>query len=154
MGGKRAPGLLANCMAEISRPPTWRIVAAFLVAPLGAACLLAFFFPAAHGVPWAESVARTTIIYGVFGTYPLTIVFGTPAFLILRNHLKPTLLNCTAIGGIVAFVPALLLVALHPAAKDGSWLETATMLLGAAGLGMVAGALFWLIAAAGTEVAS
>jgi hypothetical protein len=136
-------------MDEASRPPTWRIVAAFLLAPLGAACVLAYFFPAAHGVPWAESIVRTTFIYGVFGAYPLTIVFGTPLFLILRNRVRATPVSCAVSGSVVVLVPALLLLAFHPASKDGSWLEAAAILSGAAGLGLVAGLLFWFIAAAG-----
>ena len=133
-------------MPELGRPSAWRIATAFLVVPIAMAFMVACIQPVAHGVGLLENIARTTVIYALFGTYPVTLALAVPAYLLVRNRLRPTLFNCAGIGGMVAAVPTLLLIVFRPAE-----IAQSAILAGAIGIGLLAGAAFWLIAAAGFE---
>lgn len=86
-----------------------RIGAAFLLAPLVGSFALALIQPAYDGLPYWDRVARTTYLYALLGAYPQTLVFGVPAFFILRPRVKPSALSCGVTGALVAIVPWLLL---------------------------------------------
>lgn len=97
-------------------------------------------------------------IFGfLFVALPLTVVIGVPLFQILRKRVRLTFWASSLAGVVVLYLPlsVLLLISLatKPAPSDGQgpgWLELAEA-LGVAGLGAVAGFVFWLIAAAGLK---
>lgn len=149
------------------RPPRWRVVAAFLLAPALASVVVASVAPLYAGLPSLnERIISTAFIYAVIGAYPPTLVLGVPAYLILRKRVAPTIWACAFVGAVVAAAPWVVVASLaNPdfASVDGratvvhgvktlwGWLgvaKTAGMLglCGAAG-----GALFWLVAAAGVQ---
>lgn len=149
------------------RPPRWRIIAAFLIAPLVAAFVLACYLPAYDGLPHiSDRIIRSTALYCFFGGYPTSLAFGVPAYLLLRRRVKPTWWACALAGGAVAAAPWLFLTLLPPGAatfeqtgqhvtvQNGvrtlwGWIEG----LGFAGeigaLGLIGGLCFWLVAVAG-----
>jgi hypothetical protein len=147
-------------------PPTWRIVAGFLVAPLVAALAMAFVEPLFNGLPFSERVYRTTIVYCVFGAYPSTVILGLPAFFLLRRRVRASPINCALAGACVAALPWLVLWLVstpdysfdggHVAVANGhttgwGWIELVEMLLEMPAFGGLAGAAFWLVASAGVE---
>jgi hypothetical protein len=148
-----------------SSPIRWRIVAAFLLAPLIAAFALACFQPLYAGLPsLSDRILRTTLLYVLFGGYPAALVLGVPAFLILRKKLRPSALNCAVTGAVVASFPWLLLGLIsnpdyaysngHITHQNGAktwwgWVDLFTSVSDIAALGGLAGVVFWAIAAAG-----
>jgi hypothetical protein len=148
-------------------PPAWRIVVAFLVVPGVASLLLAIIMPAYDGLESIyERVWRSAVVYGIFGAYPSAVIFGVPLFFVLRRHFDAKLVNCALAGAAVAAFPWFLLSVLslpdsasidgRATVIDGSltvygW-YTNLKFVGQIGLfGGSAGALFWLIAVAGTK---
>jgi hypothetical protein len=122
--------------------------------------------PAYGGLPnIADRVYRTFLIYLFIGAWPPTILVGAPTYLVLRNRLRPTTLNCVLAGAVVASLPWLLLAVVLPGADysyDGGhvtvehgqktlwgWLDLATATGSLALVGAFAGFVFWVIAAAG-----
>lgn len=147
-------------------PPRWRVAAAFLMVPALAALSIAIAMPLYSGLPsMTERIWKSALAYGVFGAYPPTIIFGIPAYLVLRKHFKPRLINCAFVGAFVAALPwALLALASTPdqasiddraTVIDGSktafgWLMDAQALAQIALFGALGGFLFWARAIAGS----
>jgi len=113
-----------------------------------------------------ERIWRSALAFAVFGAYPATVILGIPGFFILRRRFDATLINCLLTGAVVAALPWFILstLALPDSAHigglatvaDGSltaygWLTNLTVVGRIAFLGAVGGALFWLIAAAGSR---
>lgn len=143
-----------------------RVLLAFLVVPGLAALLMATFQPAYDGLEsYLERVWRTAVIYGLFGAYPTALIFGVPAFIILRDRIDGTWLNCALVGAGVAAAPWLAIILLAPNADQASIGGRATVVDGArtvfgwlndlqsvgfiAIFGVFAGLFFWLIATGG-----
>ncbi len=120
----------------------WRVVSAFLLAPLITAFALACAQPPyLGGLP---AVLKATVVFALIGGYPAAILLGVPAFLILRRIARPSALNCAATGACVATLPWLAL-----ALVTGFWREAINFLafLGIiATAGAVGGVVFWVIA--------
>ena len=155
-----------NPTPDRTYPPAWRVIAAFLIAPGFAALLMAMLMPAYDGIPDPlERVWRSALIFAVFGAYPTTLIFAIPAFFMLRRHFDAKLLNCSLAGAGVAALPWLILSMIsqpdsastngRATVIDGSlttygWLEILTFVGQIAAFGAAGGALFWVIAAAGS----
>jgi hypothetical protein len=108
------------------------------------------------------------MMFGIFGAYPTTLVFGGPAFLVLQGRIAANWINCVAAGAVVAALPWFLLSLLGPAADEASIGGQATVINGVrtgygwlvefqfigevALFGAVAGLLFWLIATGGRNL--
>ena len=146
------------------RPPAWRVVAAFVVAPGAAALVMAAATPLYAGLDPGERLWRSAATFAAFGAYPAALVLGVPACFLLRGRLAPSLVNCASAGAVIAALPwfALSLLSGPDQASidgratviDGSrtaygWLTQATFLGGIALFGALGGAVFWLVAAAG-----
>jgi hypothetical protein len=80
-----------------------------------AAIVLAYLEPDYAGLgSKGERMARTAPFY-LFGAYVQTMIFGLPAFFILRKCLQPTVWNCVMVGSVIAAAPWLALGLLsHP----------------------------------------
>ena len=145
-------------------PPAWRVVVAFITAPAIAALLMATIAPAySDALPMLERILKTAILYAVFGAYPFTLVLGLPAYLLLRHHIKPTIINCMAVGSAVVVLPALIISMMPSGVTQSSvggraiivdgqrtlygWQTFAESLLHLAAYGAVGGFVFWLIVA-------
>jgi hypothetical protein len=89
-----------------------------------------------------------------------------PAFLILRNRVSASALNCGLAGALVASIPWLILGLVsnpdqgyshgHVTHENGvktwwSWIDLLTFVAEIAALGAFAGVVFWTVAAAGTK---
>lgn len=150
---------------ERSYPPRWRVAVAFVLVPALTALSFAIAIPLYAGLPsLMERVWRSALFYGLFGAYPSALVLGVPAYFVLRRHFAPRLINCALAGAGVAASPWLLLTMVsapdqasigeRATVVNGSytafgWLMNAQS-IGEIGLaGAVAGALFWVISAAG-----
>jgi hypothetical protein len=120
-----------------------RIVAAFLLGPLAGALAFAIASPIDVGPenPLVR-VLRTTLAYAVLGAYPTTLVFGVPVFLVLNGRVRPTVIKCCLIGGILAAAPWLG-IGLKSTPLN-AYLQLAGEL---ATFGAVGGAAFWLVLA-------
>lgn len=146
---------------HIIRPPFWRLALAFIVVPGAAALLMAILQPLYAGLSsYWDRVFGTALVYAVVGAYPAAIVLGVPAYLLVRNRLRPTIINCAMVGAIVASLPWLVL-ALISSPDYASYGDSVTYENGritVAGLfhlfiemgqicifGAGAGVLFWLI---------
>ena len=151
-------------MAEAPiKPPIWRVVLAFLLAPAAGALVYACLMTLYAGLPdLAGRVWRTFLLYLLFGGYPTAIVLGLPAFLVLKSRLGPTPLNCAVVGAAIASVPWLLLGLLsspnhaysngHVTHNNGSitlWglFDLGVFVAQVAALGFFAGLVFWAVAA-------
>lgn len=149
-------------------PPTWRALLALAIVPGFAAFLMATVEPSYAGLDSQyERIWRTGVIFSLFGAYPPAVVFGLPAYFILRSKVAGTWLNCAITGAAVAGLPWLLLTLFGPAADQASIGDRATVIDGTrtaygwivelqfigliAPYGAVAGLLFWVIAAAGSK---
>ena len=146
-------------------PPAWRVALAFALAPGAAALFMALLTPAYDGLPsWFERVWRTAQILSAIGAYPSALVFGLPAYLMLRRHFSANLLGCLIVGFVVAALPwALLLIGsgASEASINGratvingqttayGWLKNAEFLLTIGLFGAFGGFVFWAVAAAG-----
>lgn len=130
--------------------------------------VMACLEPLYAGLPSLEDrIVRTAMIYCLFGAYPMTLVFGVPAFFVLRKRLRPSVLNCGLAGVGVAGIPTLIL-AIMPngtteAIDDGhvtvlhghrtmwGWLFAGQGVLEMAAYGLLAGLIFWAIIAVGPK---
>ncbi|WP_375290983.1 hypothetical protein [Qipengyuania sp.] len=127
-----------------------------------AAFTLAMFQPLYAGLDsYLERVGRTGLVFTLFA-YPFGLLLGVPSYVFLRDRVKPTWLNCTFVGALVAATPWLLFALLPPSADQASIGGRATVVNGAttaygylialqfAGIialsGALAGLLFWVIA--------
>lgn len=141
-------------------PAPWRLVLAFVIAPLFAATVLTIL-----QLGWSTS--PTKLIGSVqllsIGAFPAAALFGLPAYFILRNIAAPSLLNCTVVGAVVAVLPGLLLGLLpmsehfqfsvggHATVVDGhltAWGRDLwrASLIKTAVAGLAGGAVFWALA--------
>lgn len=143
-------------------PAAWRIVLAFLAAPLAPAFLYALqtLF---DGLP-NGSYFKTGMTFAVLGGYPAALLFGVPLFFALRNRVDPRLWVLVLAGGGVAAAPWILLTLFAPqpdqaqigtriTVLDGrmtlwGWLESGAMIGQVFLLGAVGGLVFWLAAVA------
>lgn len=147
-------------------PPNWRVAAAVILVPAFAAVSLAIAMPIYDGLPtMAERIWRSALVYAVIGAYPPAVVFGVPAYFVLRRHFDAHLFNCALVGAVVATLPwmFLMLVSAPDQASIGNratvingsytafgWLMNAHFLGEIALAGALGGALFWAIAVAGS----
>lgn len=108
------------------------------------------------------SYLQWVTLFAVLGGYPATLIFGLPAFLILRSRLEPRFLYVTIAGGLVAAIPWLLLVLFgsnpdtamigeHVTVRDGmkttwGWIEGLKLVGGVFLWGLVGGIAFWFAA--------
>jgi hypothetical protein len=137
------------------------VALAFLIAPAFGALLMAVFAAAAESF---ETLWHTTLLIAAIGAYPPAILFGIPAYFVLRRHWGANPIGCGLAGAAIAALPWLPFV-LFPSAQwasvngeatviDGrytayGWLQAFEGLSFIAGFGLAAGILFWVIAAAG-----
>lgn len=150
-----------------SYPPGWRVASAFLLAPAFAALLIAIAMPAYDGLPTlTERIWKSAIVYGVVGAYPPTIIFGIPAYFVLRKHFEPRPMNCAMVGALVAALPWAILTlfstpdqasigdrgtVIEGAKTAYGWLMDAQALAQIAFFGALGGCLFWVVAVAGSK---
>lgn len=154
--------------SPLPQPPAWRVAAAFLVAPGLAAVVLACMTPLYNGLPLPERILRSAVTFAIFGAYPATLLFGLPAYFLLRSRLRPRAWICAFIGAVVAAAPFSLLSLLSTPDYAYSGGQVTVMdgritfwgyvqrgrFVGMIGLfGALAGFLFWLIAVAGARLA-
>lgn len=148
-----------------SYPPTWRIVAAFLIVPGVSALAMAIIMPAYDGISdQVERIWRSALVFAVVGAYPATLILGLPAFFMLRRRFEATLLNCSLTGAIVAALPWFLLsllstpdnasiggraTVLHGSLTPYGWFTNVTSISQIALFGAAGGLLFWFVAVAG-----
>ena len=144
----------------------WRIVVAFVLAPLTGAFAFSCWNPGFMGLEsHSERVIRSTITVVFFAGSPAALMLGVPAFLILKNRARASMINCALTGAIVASLPWLLLVLLsspdeassggHVTAHEGAktwwgWLEALEIVGQSIAFGALGGAIFWMVAAAGS----
>jgi hypothetical protein len=165
-GGQTGFDGLTAAGGDRRKPPGWRIVAGFILAPMAPALLfaLATLF---DGLP-NGSYLKTAMQNLVVGGYPAAILFGLPLYFALRNWVEPRFMNLAMAGGAVAAAPWLLLVLIGPQpdwAQIGShvtvldgrrtlwgWIESGTLIGQVFLLGTIGGAAFWLIAVARARV--
>ena len=147
-------------MTDFVRPESsaWRLLAAFVVAPLVPAVAVATFM-------WWESnsayFSNTLILVLLFGAYPAATILGAPAYLVLHRYIGPSALACGLVGGAIAAIPWLTLgvfggphQATHggkPTVVDGvltafGWMELLQFVSITFALGAVGGLVFWAIA--------
>jgi hypothetical protein len=101
--------------------PLRRVVLAFLAAPAAIAIILGI----AAGLSQVRFGIESILFYGVATAgvglfvvaYPLTLVVGVPAYLLLRRRTTLTIAKAIVAGALVAGVPFSLLLALGPARK-------------------------------------
>lgn len=151
-------------LATVTSPRAWRVIAAFLIAPAVAAFVLAWTSPLFGGVTdKAERLVSSFRLYALGGAYPTTLLFGLPAYLLLRGRVRPTVLSCAIAGAAVAAAPWLLLTVLgapeqaslngYVTAVDGrrtawGWLMEARFIAEIGSMGAIGGVVFWIVAAA------
>jgi hypothetical protein len=111
--------LLSLVVASTSPLPSkGRLALAFLTAPIAASLVFSIaefgldFVGDGALIVWTSFVAMLAIAQ--------TIVVGVPAFLIAKNWLSSTLLNCSAVGAAVAAVPWALIFASMSVASSSS----------------------------------
>jgi hypothetical protein len=162
----RYHGVMYRSLPERTYPPHWRVAAAFILVPAFAALSFAIAMPLYAGLPMmAERIWRSALVYGLIGAYPPAVVIGVPAYFALRRHFDPHFINCAWVGALVATLPwmFLTLVSTPDQASIGDratvingsytafgWLMNAQFLGEIALAGAIGGALFWVIAAAGS----
>ena len=127
---------------------------------------MAIALPAYDGLPSRfDQVWRTAQLYGAFGAYPTAIVFGLPAYFILRRHFSANFLGCVIGGFLIAALPWVLLALFGSGAEHASINNRATVIngqttaygwlryaesIGTVGVfGALGGLVFWAVAAAG-----
>lgn len=136
-------------------PPWWRIAIALLVAPLIASVAYAVYRPAYEGLAdMSERIIRTIPLVAFIGAYPPTFILGVPMLFYFRGRVRPSLANCATVGGVVATIPWICLVAFYgPEQVSRLWglLQVLKWLAETAIFGFAAGGLFWLLAAAGVK---
>src|SRR5215218_2155167 len=76
-----------------------RVLLAFVLTPLLISFVAACAYPLYAGLPtYWDRVLRSWPIYILFGALPATLIFGIPAFLLLRKLLRISLVSCAAVG--------------------------------------------------------
>jgi len=146
-------------------PPLWRIVLAFFAAPTISAAGLAYIAPLYAGLPdWSVRVWQTFVFYWFIGSLPLTIVFGIPLYLILQMRVRLSIWSCSAAGAAVLVLPWSMITLLTMTAMEeeeyggrilviqghrtiAGWLYLFQSLCEVSLIGLIAGAIFWVIVA-------
>jgi len=160
-------GRMDGCLPDRSYPPPWRVAAAFILVPALAALLVAIAIPLYAGLPnMAERVWRSALVYSLFCAYPPALLFGVPAYFMLRRQFKLRLVNCAIVGGAITALPWAFLSIVstpdqasidnRPTVIDGSrtaygWLTDVEFVGEIALFGAVGGAFFWVVAVAGSS---
>ncbi len=150
--------------------PLWRLILGFLIAPLVAALAIAIIQPAYDGLDsYSDRIYRTTIAFAVFGGYPWALLFGIPAYFALRNRARASVLNCALVGAVIASFPWFVLgllfrpdyaesdsrvTVLNGSRTLAGWFEFGELIAFVAVSGAFAGAVFWLVVAAGKSRSS
>ncbi len=147
-------------------PPIWRVVAAFVVAPLPVAVAFAYWGMGTEPLGQAHRFAATVVLGLLFFAYPVILLVGIPAYLFLKSRLRPTALNCAGVGAVILVLPWLVLTLLAtPASEFGGghftvehghrtlwgWLDLMQGIGTTAVMGGITGIIFWAVAAAGTR---
>jgi len=136
-----------------------RLVLAFILAPLAPALLISL--PTLFDGLDNGGLLKTVAMFALFGGYPATLIFGVPAFLILKRWVRPRLVWIMLTGGLVAAAPvALSLLLTRPpefASIDGQviaqagrltkagWIQHLYMLGAIFTLGVIGGLAFWIV---------
>lgn len=152
---------------DIQLPPWWRLILGFAIAPLIASTTLACIISLYAGLPnFLTRVAQIAWICALFGGYPATIVFGVPAYLVLRRRVAPSVINCSLVGAIIAATPWIILVMRskathaysnnHFTVQDSviTWwglLDFIILIAELSVLGAFTGTIFWIIIAYGLK---
>ncbi|WP_300579222.1 hypothetical protein [Phenylobacterium sp.] len=141
------------------RPRPERLILAFLIAPLAPSALAATWtlFDGVDNGGYLQWLRLFALV-----AYPTALVFGAPAYFLLRNRVKPRLVSVALMGGLVAAAPWILLAIFGPApdfASSGSrvtvengsatlwgWIGTFRLVSGVFVLGLIGGLTFWLVA--------
>ncbi len=142
---------------RIQPPGNRQAVAAFLLAPLLPAAIVALIEPA------TTSRIGDFLLVVLVGGYLPSLVFGVPLYLALRRHLPPRLPLVMSLGGLVAALPPLLVLlfgsepggtvgghtlAIVDLAFGWSGLGPGTAFVATCfGLGLCGGFVFWLVLA-------
>lgn len=150
-------------LADKSRINVPRVIVAFIFTPIVISLAVAFAMPLYEGLPdYYDRVLRTWPFYVFFGAVPPTLIFGIPAFLMLRKLVRLSLLSCATVGAVIAALPWFV-IGLFPTGSAWTggratiingqyttygWLELGESLLMISAAGAVGGAIFWAIAAA------
>ncbi len=97
----------------------------------------------------------------VFGAYPITILFGVPAYLVLKRRVRLKFLTICLVGGVIAAAPWLLLTLFtnpdyamigdRVTVQNGhktwfGWIEILRFLGECFIFGAIGGAVFWALA--------
>ena len=86
---------------SLPRPNPWRVVLGFVLAPLLAAGLFCILT--------GDIDFRLFKLAMFVGAYPATIVFGVPAYFLLRGRVRPRLVTLAAVGGVISIIPWLII---------------------------------------------
>lgn len=150
-------------------PPLWRLLLGFITGPGVAVIAFSWASPLYEGLSSLSERIILTAESTAFVVYPITLIFGVPTYLCLRHRLRPSALNCIlAAAGVSAFPWLLVSVLFAPdeASVGGvvtvrhhmltlaGWFEEAKFIGGIAGLGAVAGFVFWCVVVLGTKKAT
>ena len=148
------------------RVPIWRILLAFALAPVPAALAVACLAMGDEPFGQAHRFASIVFLGLLFAGYPAVLLLGVPAFLLLRQKLRPTALNCGFVGAAIAALPCGLLGLFsvsnysfdgrHWLVQQGhrtlwGWLEFGTTEGWIALIGAVTGLVFWIVASTGIK---
>ena len=142
----------------LTKPSALRLAAAFVVAPILPAAVVAAYISqeSYHGY-----FLNSLVLVLLFGAYPGAIFLGGPAYLVLRQRIRPSALACALAGGMVAAIPWLAIGVFggpDQASVDDKltvsngvltvfgWLELLRFVSVTFVLGAVGGFVFWAIA--------
>jgi hypothetical protein len=102
-----------------------------------------------------DGTGPLVLFFGLFAAYVPTLLFGLPAYIVLRNRIKLTLIACSAVGAAVAGLPwVLAFTGFAVLQRSIGFIPIQSALTVFVALfGGIGGVIFWLIAAphSGTE---
>lgn len=133
------------------KPRTWRVVLGFLVAPLAAAAIFAFY---AIVLGYPEYTVLLAMYSVLIPGYPSALVLGVPMYLVLRRWLWNWWV-ATGAGAVGAIVVLALNVAVELAQHGtlstfGNFTDVGVLGL-SVGAGATGGLSFWIVAALGEK---
>jgi len=146
--------------------PVWRVIAAFVVAPLPVAISFAFAAMGDEPLGQVHRFLATLFLGLVFFAYPAVVLLAIPAYLFLRRRVRPTWVNCALAGTAVTVLPWLVLTLLatpesefgggHFTVEHGNrtiwgWLDVMRSVGMVAVMGAITGLVFWIVAALGAK---
>lgn len=126
---------------EFPTPPLWRVLLGLILAPAVPAALVALFGVATGG-ELTNTLGFAVFLGGFYGVVP-ALVFGAPAYWVLRGLIRPTAWASVLAGAVVASVPAA-----AAALAFGAYIIPV-----AAPLGAIGGLTFWFVALRGVHPA-